>query len=309
MKAGPSMPRMMPVVVTGAAGFIGRRVVSRLAAAGLRVRAVDRLPAPQDLPPAVEYRRADLRADLGWVPEPGTDGFMLVHLAWNMNRADASGQTASVGDFTRLLETLPGRGLRAAVGLGSAEEYGEQEGQLREDQAPGTRLSAYGQAKHEACRALDAWSRTGGRKAIWLRPFIVYGPGQGGDMVVPYALRCARERRSAEFTEALQLRDFIHANDVADGIVRAVATIPEQTVAFSACNLGRGEPVRLREVLERIARKTDAADLFHFGARPMRVNEPQSQFADLKLAKTLLKWHARISWEQGVDDLCRGGAE
>ena len=309
MKSGASTPRVLPVLVTGAAGFIGRRVVSQLANTGLRVWAVDRLPAPQDLPPAVEYHRADLGSGSRGLPDLGGAEFTLVHLAWNMNRADAGGQAASVGDFTRLLESLPVRGLRAVVGLGSAEEYGEQEGQLREDQAPGTRLSAYGKAKHEACQALEAWSRTGGCPAIWLRPFIVYGPGQSGDMVVPYALRCARERRPAEFTEALQLRDFIHANDVADGIVRAVATIPEQTFAFSACNLGRGEPVRLRDVLERIARKTDAADLFHFGARPMRVNEPQSQFADLKLAKALLKWHARISWKQGVDDLCRRGAE
>ena len=309
MKPGTSRSRRMPVVVTGAAGFIGRRVVSRLADAGLQVWAVDRMPAPKDLSAAVEYRRADLGSGSGWLPDMGGDHFTLVHLAWNMNRADTGGQTASVGDFTRLLEALPGRGLRAVVGLGSAEEYGEREGCLREDQAPGARLSAYGQAKHEACRALEAWTRADGRTAIWLRPFIVYGPGQGGDMVVPYALRCAREHRPAEFTEALQLRDFIHADDVAGGIVQAVARVAETAEGFAVCNLGRGEPVRLRDVLERIARQTGAEDLFRFGVRPMRPDEPQAQFADRTAAEFRLGWRARISWKKGVDTLCRGGAE
>ena len=309
MKPVTALQAAPTIIVTGAAGFLGRRVVARLAAAGQQVLAVDLRKAPDDLPPAVKYRRVDLGAGFDWLPELAGAGFVLVHLAWNMNRADADGQVASVRDFIRLLEGLPARNLHSVVGLGSAEEYGELEGQLREDMAPGNRLSAYGKAKHEACRSLAAWARQGGRQAVWLRPFVIYGPGQGGDMAVPYALRCARERRPAEFSEGLQLRDFIHADDVAVGIVQAVAGLPNQAGTFAACNLGRGEPVRLRDVLERIARNTGAQKLFNYGVRPLRANEPQTQFADLVSTESLLGWRARISWKEGIDALCGGGIE
>ena len=290
-----------PIVLTGAAGFIGRRVAARLAAAGARVLAVDRVPRPAGFPPGAEYRCVDLGNE---TPEAGAAS-VLVHLAWNMDRANPEAQAKSVAAFVRLLESGQFQGV---VGLGSAEEYGEREGRLREDLAPGARLSAYGRAKHEAGRALEAWARGApDRRAIWLRPFVVYGPGQGGSMAIPYALQCARARTPAEFSEGLQRRDFVHVDDVAEGIARAARRIAEPGEPFAACNLGRGEPVRLRDVLERIARRTHAEELFRFGARPLRANEPQEQFADVAAAEKGLGWRARISWETGVDELCGEG--
>ena len=287
------------IVVTGAAGFIGQRVVARLAAAGATVVGVDRAPKPAGMPAGVEYRCGDLGKE---IPRRGGD-FILVHLAWNMDRSDPKAQAASVADFTRLLGT---NGLQGVVGLGSAEEYGDREGCLSEEMAPGLKLSAYGQAKSAACHAVELWSREPGRRAIWLRPFVVYGPGQGGNMAIPYALRCAKERSPAEFSEGLQFRDFVHVEDVADGIAQAALRLPAPGRAFTICNLGRGEPVKLRDVLERIALKTGAQDRFVFGARPMRGNEPKEQYAEVAAAERWLGWRARISWEAGVDDLCRG---
>ena len=290
-----------PIVVTGAAGFIGRRVVARLAAAGYRVWAADRVPDPGRWPAGVEYRQVDLEREL----IAGEGDWLLVHLAWSMERADERAQAASVVLFARLLGQM---GLRGVVGLGSAEEYGEREGCLREDMGPGNRLSAYGRAKYEACRALESWAQQGAaRKAIWLRPFIVYGPGQGGNMAIPYALRCARERIPAEFSAGLQSRDFIHVDDVAEGIAQAAMRLMARKEPWLVCNLGRGMPVRLRDVLEKMADVMAAREIFKFGARPMRVNEPQEQYADVTAARLGLAWEARIPWPEGIDAVCREG--
>ncbi|MGD9612232.1 MAG: NAD-dependent epimerase/dehydratase family protein [Kiritimatiellia bacterium] len=284
-------------VVTGAAGFIGRRVVARLAAEA-EVVALDRVPDPGGWPAGVEYRPLDLDREM-----PGFKGnWMLVHLAWSLDRGHAEAQQESLRTFARLLGQA---GLAGVVGLGSAEEYGELEGRLSEDMAPGLKLSAYGQAKHAACRALAAWAGKGGRKAAWLRPFVVYGPGQGGTMAIPYALRCARERTPADFSDGLQFRDFVHVDDVAAGIAAAALGLPGLKPEFAVCNLGRGKPVRLRDVLERIAKKTAAQDLFRFGARPMRPGEPQEQYAETSTAAGLFGWRAKISWEKGIDALCK----
>jgi nucleoside-diphosphate-sugar epimerase len=284
--------------VTGAAGFIGRRVVARLAGAGAKVVALDRLPQPAGFPAGVEYIRGELNEF------PAVEkGYILVHLAWNMDRADPKAQAASAADFIRLLGIQDWHGV---VGLGSAEEYGEREGRLSEHMAPGHKLSAYGQAKSEACQALAAWAREPGRHAVWLRPFIAYGPGQRGSMAIPYARQCVQARQRAEFSEGGQRRDFVHVDDVAEGIAQAALRVAELETPFAICNLGCGVPVRLRDVLERIALKTGAQDRFVFGARPMRANEPKEQYADVAAAGRWLGWRARISWEQGIDAMCQG---
>lgn len=288
----------MKVVVTGAAGFIGRRVVVQLARDGAQVLAIDQAGAPDDLPDGVEFVCADAAEVV-----PGLSGeFVLAHLAWYMDRSNADAQAASV---EVLLRTIANPGLHGVVGMGSAEEYGELEGCLREDMAPGTRLSAYGWAKVESCRAVRQWAETPGNKAVWLRPFIAYGPGQSGSMAIPYAIACARERRNADFSEGLQGRDFVHVDDVARGIAMAARHLPENAGGFTICNMGCGKPVRLRDVLARIAWNFDAEDVFHFGARPMRVGEPAEQYADLQSVERLLGWNARIPWEQGIDELCK----
>ena len=291
------MNQLPRIVVTGSAGFIGRRMVARLAV-GANVIALDRAPDPGGWPTGVEYRQLDLGREM-----PAFKGnWILVHLAWSLDRANAAAQRESLQAFARLLGQA---GLAGVVGLGSAEEYGELEGRLRENMAPGAKLSAYGQAKHAAGKVLEDWARGAGRKAVWLRPFVVYGPGQGGNMAIPYALRCARERIPGEFSEGLQFRDFVHVDDVADGIAAASLALPALKPAFVVCNLGWGEPVRLRDVLERIADQTNARNLFRFGARPMRPGEPQEQYAETSSAADLFGWRAKISWKKGIDALCR----
>ena len=106
------------IVVTGAAGFIGRRTVARLAQKAAIV-ALDRVPDPGGWPAGVEYRQMDLDREM-----PAFKGiWILVHLAWSLDRANAAAQRESLQAFARLLgqENLAG-----VVGLGSAEEYGER---------------------------------------------------------------------------------------------------------------------------------------------------------------------------------------
>lgn len=284
------------IVVTGAAGFIGRRVVARLGETGATIVAVDCAPKPAGFPDSVVYQRMHL-SEQNEMPSAAA----LIHLAWNMDRANTTEQSRAVADFSQLLAAAE---WTHVIGLGSAEEYGACAGRLTEDMAPGPALSAYGAAKHAACRALQAWADGPTRKGVWLRPFVVYGAGQGGNMAIPYALRCARERKPADFSEGIQFRDFVHVDDVADGIIAALTALPTWSNAFTACNLGRGEPVRLREILERIAANTGAQDLFRFGTRAMRPGEPPVQYAATDIS-TSFGWHAKIPWQCGMDWVCK----
>ena len=294
----------MHYIVTGAEGFLGRRVVEALVRADHSIVAVDRIAHQGDVLSGVTYRQADLSDPATLIPD-GIGPFTLIHLAWDMRRhAGFEIQAEQVRQFAALLDRWAGNGLTRLVSMGSAEEYGGiSSATIRESDPPVLPLSPYGWAKRAAHDLAVSWSMRTGIPVVWPRPFIIYGPGQKGDMMIPYAIACAREGREADFTDGKQMRDFIFIEDVVQGIVKAVEA---DVQGFHACNLGRGEPVAVRDVLIAIADHFDAGQRFHLGARPRRVGEPEVQTADTTKAHDLLGWSATVDWREGLKRTLQG---
>src|SRR2546429_167434 len=73
---------------------------------------------------------------------------------------------------------------------------------------------------------LRAWALAAGAPALWLRPFVVYGPGQTGSMVLPYAVAQAQAGQPARFSDGEQRRDFVYVDDVAEAFFAAAARAP-----------------------------------------------------------------------------------
>ena len=289
-----------PVVLTGASGFIGRHVLERLREVSVPILAVDRVESKRKLPEGVRFHRSDLSAPSDLVP-PEFDvsaGFTLVHLAWDMRRgSEYAPHLEQARLFTALLDYWSDRGLARVVGMGSAEEYGTRSGLIHESDPPVTPLSSYGAGKHAAYIAASSWAARTKRDLVWLRPFIVYGPGQQGDMMLPYAVRQAKARQAADFTDGEQERDFVYVGDV----IRAIlAALGRGLTGVHAVNLGCGEPVKVREVLMEIARLLNAESLFRLGTRPRRPGEPERQVADIGAARDLLGWTPKIGWREGI---------
>lgn len=295
------------LVVTGAEGFLGRRVVAALSAAGRRVVAVDRIPHSGSILPGVTYHQADLSESAHLLPAslPEGSSFHLLHLAWDMRRFQGYGiQVEQIRQFAQLLDCWTGRGLRGAIVMGSAEEFGGRGGVIRDDDPSSMPLSPYGWAKRAARELACSWSLREGLPATWLRPFIIYGPGQRGDMLIPFAVECGRAGKKAQFTDGLQKRDFVYIDDVVAAIVLAVE---QKHVGFEAFNLGYGEPVLVADVLKGIARHFHGEALFELGARPRRPGEPDMQVADITKARTHLGWTPQVSWTEGLRRVCGGG--
>jgi nucleoside-diphosphate-sugar epimerase len=166
----------MKVLGTGASGFVGQAMVSRLQRdAAWSVRAASRQPAPPNVD-SVTIDRID--GDTDWTRAvAGVDA--IVHLA---NRAHVVRDTASaasadyrrvnVDGSVRLAQCAAAAGIRRFVFVSSVKVNGEQ-GRFRESDPPAPR-DAYAVSKLEAERALLAVS---GIDLVIVRPPLVYGPG------------------------------------------------------------------------------------------------------------------------------------
>jgi len=282
------------VILTGASGFIGQHVMRRLKKERIcfimtmDIRALEHHDAASVCVHAVDGTVLDF-SDL--------KNCTLVHLAWCPPLRDNMRPHAQQLTLLAKLMDAHGDSIDRIIALGSAEEYGSRCGRLEEHEAINITLSPYGWGKRAAKMLVETWCKVNDKSALWLRPFLVYGEGQQGNMAIPYAVGQAVRREVADFSAGTQQRDFIHVDDIARAIGLAV-TKPWK--GFNIANLGTGVGTRVRDVLEQIAVLFDAAGTFRFGARSMRFGEPEVQIAATKRAESLLGFTAHITLDQGL---------
>jgi nucleoside-diphosphate-sugar epimerase len=210
---------MERVLVTGAAGFVGRALCQALQDAGFSVRGTRR-GRDGDLPPATEsIRIPSIDGTTEWGEAlAGVDS--IVHLAARVHllRDDAPDPLGAYRDINvegtrRLAQAAAAAGVRRLVCLSSVKAMAEHSGAqpLTEDDPPRP-ADPYGISKREAEEALKQIAEESRLEAVILRPPLVYGPGVRGNFLtllrlcekgIPLPLGAVRNRRSLIFIDNL----------------------------------------------------------------------------------------------------------
>ncbi len=255
---------MTRVLVTGAEGFVGRRLVARLVERGAVVIACHAPGSsgsaeastagapPSVLPVGLDIRDRDEVHRVFDETQPEA----VVHLA---GRSNVAASWRQIGDYYRT--NVEGsdhvaaavRALPAACRLvvaSSAETYGPvPEAELPVSEARGLEPgSPYALTK----AAVERLSLPQG--AVAVRFFNLIGPGQGANFALPsFAAQLAdieagREEPVLRTGDLASRRDFVHVDDGA----AAITLLLDRGVPGSAYNVARGEATSLRAALERL---------------------------------------------------------
>src|SRR5205814_8914752 len=120
------------------------------------------------------------------------------------------------------------------------------------------------------------------------RIFNVYGPGEDPNRLVPYLIRQLIAGSACGLTSGEQVRDYIHADDLA-----AALWALARTDAKGAVNVGSGERVSVKDVALKIAGMLGGKHLLNFGAIPLRGGEPQVRCPDLSRLHNITDWKPR----------------
>lgn len=259
----------MRILVTGADGFVGRRLVRALAGRGHEVTAACRpgwAPAAEWLgPDASRVRVVPLElAEPESVRAAAGDGADAVaHLAAISSTSDArqdpgrAWQVNAVGTalLVDALAERAGADRTRVLLASSAEVYGVGPASRRVETDPAQPVTVYAASKAGAeTAALAAWRRSG-LAVIIARAFPHTGAGQPPQFVVPsFVARVRAARRSGAKTVSTgnldPVRDLLDVRDV----IAAYLALLERGAAGEIYNVSRGEGVAIRELLSRIAR-------------------------------------------------------
>ena len=241
-----SPPGPRPILVTGAAGFIGAEVVLRLLSRGERVIGVDNLNAYYD--PALKRARLARIAECpqaaqGWRFEPlnvanGADLLALfaaerprvvVHLAaqagvrHSLDNPAAYIQSNLVG-FGHILEGCRHHGVEHLVYASSSSVYGgNRQMPFSEQHAVNHPVSLYAASKKANELMAHTYSHLYGLPATGLRFFTVYGPWGRPDMApMLFARAILLGEPIRVFNHGQMQRDFTYIDDIVEGVIRCL---------------------------------------------------------------------------------------
>jgi len=302
---------MTRVLVTGGAGTLGAAVVRRLIRdPDYEVRVSDQRAAPGWMREGCEVHRGDLRV-LSEARKALTGCRLVIHLAGVVEREGPHTLTEVNNALSNsVVHAALDEDVARFVYVSSstvyerAREFPTWEDHVADCPPP---RSAYGFSKLMGERYCRAAAEEHGLPFTICRPFNAYGPGTADDAVVPTLLHKASEGRNPLpiYGSGEQTRTFTHLDDVADGVVCAMASPAGLGEAF---NLAWREETSIAELArlcwEACGRDPDALEL-RSEPSPREV-DPERRWASVEKARELLGWEARVSVREGVARMAAG---
>ena len=252
-----------PVIITGAAGFLGRHLIVALAKAGARVLALDQVAPPENLPSGVQWRQVDLMKpasmvdslDLG--PGPAADTVLFHFAALSMPvdcaRDPERARALNAGMATALGRAWLERGGRRLIFASSGLVYAPLDNgrDIKEDD-PVLGRNPYTEAKLAAEQGLAALAAGGGLCLQIVRLSNVYGPGAHLGTVVLEAMEMARAGQTPIMRRPGEELDFLYVDDVTQGMRRLAALEP--VAGSQVVNLATGKGCKVARMAAEISR-------------------------------------------------------
>lgn len=314
MLGAPWFDGGLPVVITGGRGFMGSHLALRLCAERPdgRVIAVDNNTRDcfgslrVEVPANLEFVNGDVRDPAAWMESVGPAS-VVVHCAAlagvSTYYEDPSAvlEVNGIGTF-RLLECVRRAPPSLFINLSTSETYGRDAAGA--DEAGPTPVGpvadprwTYAASKVFADHLVFARVRRDGLKAVSLRPFNVYGPGQIGEGAI--RIFCERALRGDVLSvtgDGSQTRSWLYVDD----FVEAVLAVAERPATWgSVFNVGDAATlVETRELARRISELAGLGSEMQFVPHPGQ--DVRSRWPKTEALRSATGWAPTVGLDEGL---------
>ncbi len=295
-------------VVTGAAGFLGSHLTDRLLSEGYRVIGLDNLVTGNVR--NIEHLAGN--PDFDFIKHDVTK---FIYLPGKVDLIFHFASPASPIDYLQIpIQTLKVSSLGTHNALGLAKEKGATFLIASTSECYGDPLEhpqketywgnvnpigprgCYDEAKRFAEAMTMAYHRAHGVDTKIVRIFNTYGPRmrlEDGRVVPAFIGQALQGQPLTVFGNGSQTRSFCFVSDLIDGIYRL-----SQSNYHEPVNIGNPAEMTIRQFAEAILRIT-GSDL-PIVNKDLPQDDPKVRQPDITLARKLLGWEPKISFEDGI---------
>ena len=204
----------MNVLITGATGFVGRRLSEALRQQGIEVTALVLATEASRVNGAFAYVVGDItRPETLVEAVKGKDA--IIHLAGAVGYGQDLElcREVNVGGTHFLAEAAVAAGIRRFIHMSSVAVYGRVAGVVLAEDAPMKKIGdPYGDTKIEAETLLLSMARRGLLDLTVMRPTVIFGPGD--DKFLPKLVENIRSGKAKVIGRGDNTVDLVHVDDV-----------------------------------------------------------------------------------------------
>ena len=276
---------MTRIIVTGAAGFVGKHLVKKLKDTGYEVIEVTR-------------KYGDITEAITWNSLPNAD--VVVHLAAKSFVPDSWTNiseflSCNLGGTVEALNYCKSRNSKLVYV--SSYLYGNPKNLPITESEELSVNNPYALTKKMAEEACQFYADNLGIPVTILRPFNVYGVGQSDQFLIPSLIKQITTQNEVHVKDIVPKRDYLYIEDLTSAIAKAII----YQASFDIFNIGSGLSHSVKDLID-IIQYTAGTSHPVYSESSRRKNEIMDTIADISHAKKLLNWEPLWSLNDGIKE-------
>lgn len=302
---------METVLVTGAAGFIGLNMLKYLNSKDIDIYAMvlkddlEGIMRIKKLSPHIKIVTETIEElIINYKKYPQFD--IIFHFATVGIRPDFN-NISLICDINikmgcRLIDFVKLTSSNLLVNVGSCFEYGSNDGTPLTEEDNCHPESLYAISKNSAVNLMNAYSKNVDVNMITVRPFGVFGSGEGKNRLAPSIIYHGIHQIPLDLSGGEQIRDFVDVKDVVSCTYQLSKS--KKIINNEIYNICSDTPVTVKEfAMEVINYFNFDISLFHFGKLPYRKNEAMCFIGDNSKLMQIIDYQFPKDHIKGINDI------
>ena len=294
-----------PILITGAAGFIGSNLTRHFVSRGINVHILIKRSSNiwrlNDIINKTNVHYADV-GDKNKIKQiikkikPKTIYHLAAH-GGSSDQNDLDKIKKSILDSTfNLINECKKYKFNIFINTGSSSEYGFKNKAMKESDnlAPNSYYSVFKSSSTLFCQYESFKSNL---QIVTIRPFHVYGPFEGDNRLVPTLIKNMLCNKKIKLVSPKVSRDMIFISDVVDFYIMIAK---KKNLKGEVFNLGSGKKTTIKEIYNSLKKITDYKVKNSWGSMTNRYWDQSIWYSNNSYVKNKLNWKPEVSLKKGL---------
>ena len=212
------------------------------------------------------------------------------------HKNDENLNTHFVG-LVNLINSINLSNLKKIIYIGTSEEYKFSKKKLNE-KSELKPITSYSLAKYLSALYLLNLHKNCNLPVTIFRPFLLYGPYQETNRLIPYLIKNLIKKKEVLCTEGNQIRDFLHIDDFLRATFLALKSKLTNGEIF---NIASGKPIKVKKIIDLIKKKYPEGK-FNIN-KTIRSSETSVLSTSIAKAYKFMKWKPNIPINKGINSI------